>query len=101
MILKNFKRPSSLTEGQNTLAQAVEEYTQQLSKNPLLAGQLIEDIRINTSVELAHSLGRPYMGYLVVNKTSNSNVWTTNKLNKDIVIRLTSSADVTVDIWIF
>lgn len=53
--------------------------------------------------KITHGLGRDYLGFIVINKNANADVWlssTTNNFKKNQIL-LSASATVTVDLWIF
>ena len=101
MSLQAFKRirePDTTSLQRNTY-----EWTEQLSKNPLLSGVLLEGITMTTGTNsIEHKLGRPVRGFLVVNQSSNSNFWVdpSNQTLESILV-LSSSANSTISIYIF
>ena len=97
--MKDFKR---LRTGEYKLDQVQENLSQffkQFKDVPLLDGILIKDQRINTTLSLDHKLNRQALGYIITKKSANATVWNGDIDNK--TIELTSSGDVTIDIWVF
>lgn len=79
-----------------------------LPLNKILSIEMLDGLKIssvslkaNTELQIPHKLGREYLGYLITSKNANANVWTSSTDNKDKYLNLTSSADVTVDIWVY
>lgn len=101
MSLKAFRRPASVDPDVNVLAQAVADYTKPLTDNPLLNGRLIKNVLIDTTLELAHGLGRDWVGYIVVNRNAPADIYTTNNNTRNLTLNLTSTSTVAVDLWVF
>lgn len=103
MAIKAFRRPGQMTTETVLLAANIEDFTRQLVLNPLLDGRVISTIALTASVPstIPHSLGRDWLGWLVINKNANANVWVSATTNKDRGITLTASANVTIDLYIF
>lgn len=73
---------------------------QALLRIPLLDGVLKSDQSVTTSTAtIKHGLGRRPLGWLILTKDANADVWETSRSNTDLV--LDSSATVTVDLWVF
>lgn len=70
------------------------------SKTILSDGRLIKDVVLTTAGrDIDHKLGRTPVGFLVISRNANANVWLTAK--SATVLSLDSSATVTVDLWVF
>lgn len=69
----------------------------------LLDGLSIQSVvlKANTELSIPHKLARKYVGYFLTNKNANANIWTSSSSENDIYLKLTASADVTVDIWVY
>ena len=97
--MKSFKTVRSgdysIDKTQNNIGQ----YFKRLSGLFLLDGILHEDIVINTTFALEHKLGRVPLGYLVTKKDSSSTIYNGEITNT--LLNLSSSANVTADIWVF
>ena len=73
---------------------------QAILKIPLLDGVLKSDVEVTTSqATLRHGLGRRPLGWILVTKDANANVWEVSRNDTELV--LDSSATVTVDVWVF
>ena len=56
--------------------QNIKIFTDQIAGKPILDGVLQNNIEIGAGdTTIAHKLGRPYQGFIVVNKTTNTNIW--------------------------
>ena len=77
---------------------------QQKRMNPLQDGILLEGVSIGTNdTRVNHSLQRKTKGYIVVNRDSNSLIYTSSTANprpEDQLI-LKASASVVASLWIF
>jgi hypothetical protein len=83
----------------------VSSFIEQFADAQILDGVLIRNIElVSGSVnKVKHKLGRKLIGWIVVRKNANSNVWdsqSTNELQTK-TINLECSANVTVDLWVF
>jgi hypothetical protein len=75
-----------------------------LLKVPLLDGVAIEGVALTTTAaRVAHKLGRPYRGFLVTARDSKQHVYEESPASArpQDEIWLVSSADVTVDLWVY
>ena len=104
MTLKAFQKPSSQTPDLEILARAVADYTQQLTKNPTLDGQLIRGLSLTGNPKMVpHNLGRPWIGFIVTYKNTFGDIIATH--NSTILdsnsIALSADATMSADIWVF
>jgi hypothetical protein len=73
-----------------------------LGKVPLLDGVLLKSVSLTTSFQnFAHTLGRTPVGWLVVGKNANSDVWETPTARNERFLNLRGSAAVLADLWVF
>lgn len=82
----------------------VEQTFLTITNKAILNGVLIEDVSLTTSASnVAHGLGRPVIGYIVIKKSANAVVYDNESTNtkKDQFIILRASANVTVSLWVF
>ncbi len=104
-MFKAFKKTgtdnSDLQKVQNNVQAAIE---------PLIAsaigdGQLLTGVVLvaGTPSMVAHQLGRDILGWIVVGTNAQADVWDEQALNtfKSRFVRLQTSADVTVNLWVF
>lgn len=103
MTINAFKRPGQLTTESVLLAANIEDFTRQLVINPLLDGRQITKIVLTASVpkKIPHSFSRPWVGWIVTNQNANANIWAPAATDNSTYLTLTSSANVTIDIYIF
>ena len=80
----------------------ITEVLADLYDQPILNGHLIEDIEITsgTPYTLNHGLDSVIQGYIVVKRNANATVWDSDDATRQ-TITLNSSANVTVDLWVF
>lgn len=76
-----------------------------LFNKEILDGRLILDIPLSSAAtnRVAHGLQRAAVGYIVVKKNANAQIWDSEASNtlKSLFLDLNCSAAVTVSIWIF
>lgn len=94
-----------ITVRDNSLFQRdVSQFSAELIDNPLLNGQLIENVSLSaTTYSVSHGLGRAYRGYIVVKRNANQleYVDTTSTANPTTHIPLKAGGAVTVSLWVF
>jgi hypothetical protein len=66
---------------------------------PFINGILHTDVVINTTIDLNHKLQRTIQGYIITKQNANTVIWQ-SKMDEN-KITLNSSANVTVNIWVF
>jgi hypothetical protein len=74
------------------------------NQTPIVNGNLLTGIVLTTgTTRVPHGLGRPYVGFKIVDKTATADVWrdATNVGSPETFIPLIASAGVTVSIWVF
>ncbi len=102
MTLKAFRTTSSQNMDIDVLSKSVRDYTEQLTKNPMLDGILLQNIELSNGKELPHSLGRPWVGMLVTYSTAFAIVRAVKAPQTDIsTIYIESDVPTTVDVWVF
>ena len=71
----------------------------------IIDGLLISDVSLSSGSYslVAHKLGRPVRGYIAVKKSASAVVFDdeTGNTQKDLFVKLTASANVTVTLWVF
>lgn len=76
---------------------------------PIRAAEVVDGVLISgvviptgTPKSVAHKLGRPPQGWIVVSKNAASDVWEDITYSfRSKFLRLSSSADVTINLWVF
>lgn len=101
MSLKAFRQVSSSVPDVDVLARAVRDYTEPLTRNPLLDGQLIQGVNLVTSKEVPHNLGRPWIGYIITYSSTLATFKSTRKATDSQFIYLEANTPVMVDVWVF
>lgn len=73
--------------------------------NLLRDGNLIENVALDTTVStfVSHKLGKKYQGYVIVEKDANAVIYTdtATEFDKTKFLKLKTSANTTVTIWVF
>lgn len=83
----------------------VEEFCRDLLTNPLTQGKVLEDVSLASTNDnvIYHNLNRDPVGYIVIKKSANANVWDLQARNtnsrKSLVLK--ASANVIVSIFVF
>lgn len=80
------------------------DFTRQIEKFPLFNGILHSDISLpGGDVQFAHKLGRKPTGYITTKSNDDIMIFSSSAPNdtNDKTIKLTTSAPVVVDLWIF
>lgn len=97
-----------LRTGIDVVDQVIEKLFTSLStifNKQIIDGKFLEDVLITTGAtrSIAHGLQRPVVGYIVVKRSANSQIWDSESTNtkKDIFLNLNSSATVTISLWVF
>lgn len=103
-MLKDFKKISSTNKEVKQLQENVEQAIKPIINSQIVDGVLVKNIVIVSGTEkfVEHKLGREPIGFIVVRKRANAIIWDDqdNNTNKR-TFSLNSSANVTIDAWIF
>lgn len=70
----------------------------------IIDGRLLTDVSLFTGQinEVNHGLGKPYRGWIIVDKDADANVYvTTQSQTPNATILFQTSADVIVSLWLF
>jgi ATP-dependent protease ClpP protease subunit len=94
-------KDSELSSVQDNVIRSVAPILQKV----IIDGQILEDISIATGAvrNISHGLGRPITGYFIMKRNANAQIWDSEATNtqKDIYLKLNSSANCIVSIWVF
>lgn len=73
-----------------------------ISDLPLISGELVKDIAITatTTNTIPHRLDRVPVGYLVIDRNADANIWTVKKAT-DKFLYLDSSLTCSISLWVF
>ena len=75
-----------------------------ISSKEILDGISLKNVSLLTGANtINHTLGRKPLGYFIVRKRAQSDIWDTQDSNPNqaITLILNCSANVTVDLWIY
>ena len=102
-MIKAFRKPPQNTPELSGLATAIDDYTRPLTLNPLLDYRLLPRIKVSTAkIDIAHSLGRPWVGWMVVRTDGAVLVYEAPKqANPSQFISLVANGLATIDLYIF
>ena len=102
MAIKGFRKPSQATPEGQALANATGDFARQLENNPLLDGRILTRVVVGTSAtNLSHLLGRDWIGWFVVRKSTTASIYEGTQTNTSQYLTLIASASATVDIYVF
>lgn len=100
MALAAFKRIVSSVFDLNRVQENVGDVFRQIGNCPFITGNYVPAQAIGTgATRVAHGLGRVPQGWIVTNKTANSNVWLAS-LDANY-LSLQASANCNIDLWVF
>lgn len=103
--MKAFKKIGIDDEFVSKFQENVGAVFEEIGNKEILRGVLIKNISLvsGTPTEVPHLLGRELVGYLVIRKRSQSDVWDSQDANKlkNKTLILNCSANVVIDLWCF
>lgn len=99
MKLKPYKKLNGLEYEQSKTVQYTEEWISQLKDIEFLSGNTLQITVTNTATKFNHGLGVTPLGWIILDKTANIDVWRTAWDDKSITLR--SSASGTIKVWVF
>lgn len=97
--MKDLKRIRTNNYELERIQQNMIDYTSQFKKAVINDGILLKDLEINTTLTVSHLLNRNLIGYFVVKKNANADIW--SSLSDDKILVLNSSSNVTINLWVF
>lgn len=105
MAIKDLKKISSTTEELARMQSNLENWAASVQKSGLSNGVQLTGILLNVGVvnNIEHKLGRQLQGWIVVGQNANAQIWDSQDANtfKTKFLALQSSANVTVNLWVF
>ena len=102
MAIKGFRKPPQTTAEGQALATATGDFARQLENNPLLDGRILSQVTIaTTATNVPHLLGRDWIGWFVVSKTSTASIYEGTQANTSQYLTLIASTAAIVDIYVF
>ena len=103
--MRDFKKINIKDYEASQLQNNTADYLSQLTNNPKLDGILIEDITLvfGQTTTVNHNLGRKIRGFEVVYKNNSAEVWAedANQTLPKSSLVLSTSADATINLWVF
>lgn len=103
-----FSQFISLSFADNALSQVLQRVKlilEEITGKSLIDGYMINSVALTTGVvnNIKHKLGRDPVGYLVTQRSADCRVWDDQLTNtqKESFLKLRTSANVTVNIWVF
>ena len=100
-MLKQYKKITAKEREVNQLQENIEQ-----ALNPIVAKQVVDGILIRTIAlkagsinNVSHKLGRKPVGYIIVSKDANSQIW--NAELKKSILQIQCSINTTISIWVF
>lgn len=102
MALKGFRYQQQKDPSAQRMAVAIKDFTQQLERNPLLDGLLVENVTIaTTDTNVVHGLGRDFRGWIIVRRDAAADVYEGTQINEAQYLTLIASSSVTVSLYVF
>lgn len=74
-----------------------------LQASQIINGQVLKGVSLTTGQDniVNHRLGRELVGYIVIKKNANADVWDSSTLTPALTVVLQTSANCTVDLYVF
>lgn len=91
---------------QDNIGNLLEPTATTVEQSPLLAGKILTSVALSASSNtIRHTLGRTLKGWFIVRQRASASIYDTQDSltaeEKAVILKLTSSATVTVDIYVF
>lgn len=100
--LRDFKKVAGGDPNFSKLQERLQDFFAPLLINPTLDGTLLTNVQLTTAeTNVGHKLGRKPIGWIIVRKNANAEVWEPSSLYPASFIQLQASANVTIDLWVF
>jgi len=103
--IRAFKKTNFQENEPAKLQSNLEIFFKPLLNSEIIDGILLKDVILTTGSvnKVEHKLGRKLLGWMVIGKNANATVWDSQATNTtlDSTIDLNSSANVTVNLWVF
>lgn len=101
-MIANIRKTRTGDRDLQVVQDSVFQCLENIRRREILDGRLIKDVSVNntTLTEVAHGLGRPLNGWLVTRINADARVWEAAS-SKDTLLTLDSSANATIDLWVF
>jgi hypothetical protein len=102
--VKTFKKVYSSDQVMMRVQDSITDSIQSLTKIPILEANLVANVSVSTTATgVEHGLNRQPLGFIVVDRTSNTQVWrsATPSAAPEKLLMLEASATTTISILIF
>jgi len=91
---------------QDNIANLLEPTATTVEQSPLLSGKILKSVVLAASANtIQHTLGRTLKGWFIVRQRASASIYdnqdTLTAQEQTVILKLTSSAAVTVDIYVF
>lgn len=100
-----FKRLISPDSDTSQLQQnVIDAFNNQSVRNPFLDGVLLKNVVLSSAAtnKVSHTLGRTPVGYFIISKNANANVYDATAADlPTLFLYLNTTANVTVNLWVF
>ena len=99
--MKSLKKIASDDRAVNQLQENMEQAINPVLKSQIIDGIIIKDVEVLTGTPktINHLLGRAITGYAVIKRNASSQIW--DSANDKRTLTLNSSANVTINLWVF
>lgn len=78
---------------------------EEIQSKQIIDGIILPSVTLTTGVlnSIPHKLARKAVGYIIINRSADCRIWDDQITNsqKDVYLKLRTSANVVVDIWVF
>lgn len=104
MRAKGYKTVESETAELNKIQDYVAAAIESLSSSEILDGLMLKNVQLVSGLNtISHKLGRPLLGWLVVRKRANIDIWDSQDTNSQAskTLNLQSSGTVSIDLYVF
>lgn len=100
-----FKKVQTTDKDVNKLQENIGLVLEPVLQSSIIDGVLLRNLALSSSSTtlIEHKLGRKPLGWVLVRKRAQSDVWDTQDSNElqSSTLALNCSSDVTVDLWVF
>ena len=104
-MLKGLRTFNTTNSDTDRLYQNVSQFANQFTTRPFLDGLLLKDLTLTAGSNnpVNHKLGRKLQGWVIVNKTAETDVWAPTSLQTrpDKTLVLSCTANVTISLYLF
>jgi len=97
------KRINTEDKNLNQVQENVDKVLDGINQNPLLGGRIKQDVVLKElePFELEHGMNRQVIGYFIIKKSGEADVWDTKSNIPSKTLILTSTKNVVISLYIF